>query len=137
MCIYMNFCMVLWARCDGIYCDILWIIISHIALRLIGLWIYYVWAVWILECWLDVVALKLTWEAILFLERWVVVWLNRLWRYYMHFLPCIRKPFNYFEYYFIFYGIWYVFMLLHFPWLLWQLMCYGFCGWLSIIPSES
>ena len=29
--------------CDEIYCDILWIVISHIALRLIGLWTNYMW----------------------------------------------------------------------------------------------
>ena len=29
--------------CDEVYCDILWIVISHIALRLIRLWTNYMW----------------------------------------------------------------------------------------------
>ena len=37
-----------------------------------------------------------------------MVWLKELWRYYMLFLPCISKPFNFFKYYFI---------------LLWDMIC--------------
>jgi len=85
MCIYMHFCMVLRAGCDEIYRDILWIIMSHIVLWL-KLWIYDMWPVWVFGFWFDVVVVKLTWEEILFLVKWVMVWLKGQWRCYMHFL---------------------------------------------------
>jgi len=46
--------------------DILYVVMPHFALWLIRLWIYYMWAVWIIGYWFNVVALKLTWEVIVF-----------------------------------------------------------------------
>ena len=119
MCIYMLFCMVLRVGCDEVYCDILWMFMSHIALRLIGPWINYMWVVWILGYWFDVVALKLTWEVIVFLVRWVAVWLKGSWRYYLFSLLAIHKSFNFFTCYLFGYGILSTFMLLYFS------CCYG------------
>ena len=114
MCIYMHFCMVLGVGCEEVYCDILWIVMSHAVLWLIRLWIYYTWIVWILGYWFNVVALKLTWEEILFLVRWVTIWLKGSWSYYLFSFLAIYKPFNFFTCYLFGYGILSTFMLLYF-----------------------
>jgi len=119
MCIYMHFCMVLGVGCEEVCCDILWIVMSHAVLWLIRLWIYYTWIVWILGYWFNVVALKLTWEEILFLVRWVTIWLKGSWSYYLFSFLAIYKPFNFFTCYLFGYGIWSTFMQLYLSRLLW------------------
>ena len=122
---YAFICISIWLRagCYKIHRDILWKIMSHIVLWLIKLWIYNMWPVWIFGFWFDVIALKLTWEAILFPVRWVMVCLKGLWIYYMHFIafvgPLITLNIILFYYGYDIYSCYFIFP-----------SCYGFCRWL-------